>query len=136
MHRHLDAALRLVRGRPFADVDWTWSLVEGFVSQAGALITDVTATLATWQMERGDHLAALRAVEQGQLAVPESETLGRLKMRAHFERGEMDALRDVMTELRRSADGDLGPNGDDRLHPATVRLYRKLTSTQMSATAR
>ena len=135
MQSHLDAALRMVRGRPFADVDWTCSLVEGFVSNAGAIVTDVAATLAAWHVEQGDPLAALRTVEQGQLAVPESETLGRIKMRAHFERGEMDALLNVMNELRRSADADLGPDGDDRLHPATVRLYRTLTSAQASATA-
>lgn len=136
LQEYLTAALALIRGRPFADVDWTWSLFDGLVSSAAAIVADVATTLATWHLEQSDPMAALRAVEQGQLATPESESLGRMKMRAHYERGELEALEDVMTELRRNADDDLGPDGDDRLHPDTVRLYRRLTSVHASTAGR
>lgn len=83
-------------------------------------------------MERGDTAAALAAVHHGLRAAPESEALGRQLMRIHHARGEYGQVHAVMQRLRTTADNDLGPDGDDQLHPDTVRLYRELTSAAAS----
>jgi hypothetical protein len=38
-----------------------------------------------------------------------------------------------MNELRAAADADLGPDGDDQLHPDTVALYQSLISQRAPA---
>jgi two-component SAPR family response regulator len=133
IREHLGAALNLVTGRPFADVDWTWALLEGHASAAVALICDVATALGQWCLDHDDPAGALHAAGQARKASPDSEQLARLRMRAHHQRGDIDRVRSVMTELRAAVDADLGPDGDDQLHPDTITLYRKLTSTAATA---
>ena len=128
MVEELSAAVELICGRPFADADWPWATVEGLATDAAAVACDVACVLGQWHLEHGDPAAALRVARCGLRAAPESEQLARLRMRAYHQRGEPDQLRAVMDDLRAAADLP-GPDGDDQLHPDTIRLYRTLTNT-------
>jgi hypothetical protein len=46
-----------------------------------------------------------------------------------------EAIRGVMTELRAAVDADLGPDGDDQLHPDTITVYRTARARRSDATA-
>ena len=127
----LSAAVELIAGRPFADVDWPWATVEGLATDAAALACDVACVLGDWHLDHDDPAGALRAARYGMRAAPESEQLARLRMRAYHQRGEPDQLRAVMDDLRAAADHP-GPDSDDQLHPDTTALYRRLTSPAAS----
>lgn len=118
----LDAALSLVRGRPFdaaAGFEWAWR--EGFVALAERSVAAVAHRAADAHLDRGDADAALAAIEAGVRAAPCDEQLYRDRMRAWDLAGNAAAVESAMTELRAQLDVD----SIDALHPDTVAVYRR-----------
>ena len=76
------AALSLVRGKPFGDVDWPWSTVEGLAATMEAEVCDLASSIGEQALLDGDASLAAHAAEQGILASPYDERLYRLLMRA------------------------------------------------------
>jgi len=74
----LVAALRLIRGEPFADLradSWTWMFEgERFDQEFAAAIVDVAHLVATRSMRDGDLSTARRAAETALSASPYDET--------------------------------------------------------------
>lgn len=119
----LSAAVALIGGRPFADVDWLWATFEGLATDAAAFACDVAVALGAWHLERRNPAAVLQAARAGMRAVPGSEQLARLRMRAYHQRGETDRIHAVIADLHAGLDDDATVD----LHPATSGLYRRLT---------
>ncbi len=74
-------ALSLVRGKPFADVDWPWSTVEGLAATMEAEVCDLASAIGEQALLDGDASLAAHAAEQGILASPYDERLYRLLIR-------------------------------------------------------
>lgn len=129
IERSLSSAVALIGGRPFANVDWAWATHEGFVTDASAFACDVAAALGSWQLERRNPSAALQAAQAGMRAIPESEQLARVRMRAYHQRGEIDHVRAVIADLT-------SPDGHEELHPSTVALYAGLISPDQETRSR
>lgn len=118
----LDAALSLVRGRPFdaaAGFEWAWR--EGFVALAERSVAAVAHRAAVAHLDNGDADAALAAVDAGVRAAPCDEQLYRDRMRAWDLAGNAAAVESAMAELRAQLDVD----SVDALHPETVAVYRR-----------
>ncbi len=86
-------ALSLVRGRPFAGVDWGWAFAESLVSEMEVTIGQVAQRLAALAMETEDFSTAGFAARQGLLANPFDGTLWEMALRAAAGRGSDELLR-------------------------------------------
>jgi DNA-binding SARP family transcriptional activator len=86
-------ALRLVRGRPFAGVDWGWAFAESLVSEMEVTISQVAQRLAALSMETEDFSTAGFAARQGLLANPFDGILWEIALRAAAGRGSDELLR-------------------------------------------
>lgn len=118
----LEAALGLVRGRPFdatAGFEWAWR--EGFVALAERAVAAVAHRAASAALDLGDVDRALAAVDAGLRAAPCDEQLYRDRMCAWDVAGNAAAVESVMAELRAQLDVD----SVDALHPDTVAVYRR-----------
>jgi hypothetical protein len=89
----LSEALSLVRGRPFAGVDWGWSFAESLVSEMEVTIGQVAQRLAALSMEAEDFSIAGLAARQGLLANPFDLTLWEVALRAAAGLGSDQLLR-------------------------------------------
>ena len=126
----LEAALRLVRGRPFLGIDpdaYTWA--EADTQQMISAIVDVAHTLANIRLRQDNARAAQAAAAQGLLAEPASEVLYRDAMRAALLRGdtpEVHRLRRQLLVSVASIDPDAG------LEAETIELLasRRLAGSQ------
>jgi DNA-binding SARP family transcriptional activator len=89
----LREALSLVRGRPFAGVDWGWTFAESLVSEMEVTIGQVAQRLAALSMETKDFSTAGFAARQGLLANPFDLALWEVALRAAAGRGSDEMLR-------------------------------------------
>lgn len=120
----LRAALQLVRGRPFGDLDagpgFRWLHTEGHVRHMEAEIVDVADLASGLYLDRGEPLEARWAATQGLLAGP-SERLWVRLMAAADALGEAQEIERLLAEV----DTQLGLDGDfSQLHPDTISAYR------------
>jgi DNA-binding SARP family transcriptional activator len=118
------AALSLVRGKPFGDVDWPWSTVEGFVATMEAEICDLASAIGEQALLDGEASLAAHAAEQGILASPYDERLYRLLMRASDALGNPAGIRSAMGRLAAVLEDDVEPL--ESVHPETRALYEAL----------
>jgi LysM repeat protein len=118
----LEAALALVRGRPFAGINpatYTWA--EGDIQDMISAITDVAHTTATLLLETGEPARARTAAGRGLLAEPCSERLFRDALTAAHRRGDTVDTDELLQRLHR-LERDLEP--DDQLEDATLDLLQ------------
>ena len=118
------AALSLVRGKPFGDVDWPWSTVEGLVATMEAEICDLASAIGEQALLDGEASLAAHAAEQGILASPYDERLYRLLMRASDALGNPAGIRSAMGRLAAVLEDDVEPL--ESVHPETRALYEAL----------
>ncbi len=118
----LHAALGAVRGRPFDEPSgYQWAFADLHVAHAERVVTDAATRLAELCLDVGDWRAALWAAEQGQLAVPGSEPLARVRMRAFAAGNDPRGIERALRDLVASLDGDA-----DAIAPETRTLYDQL----------
>ena len=118
------AALSLVRGKPFGDVDWPWSTVEGLAATMEAEVCDLASAIGEQALLDGDASLAAHAAEQGILASPYDERLYRLLMRASDALGNPAGIRSAMGRLAAILEDDVEPL--ESVHPETRALYEAL----------
>jgi DNA-binding SARP family transcriptional activator len=118
------AALSLVRGKPFGDVDWPWSTVEGLAATMEAEVCDLASSIGEQALLDGDASLAAHAAEQGILASPYDERLYRLLMRASDALGNPAGIRSAMGRLAAVLEDDVEPL--ESVHPETRALYEAL----------
>ncbi len=118
------AALSLVRGKPFGDVDWPWSTVEGLAATMEAEVCDLASAIGEQALLDGDASLAAHAAEQGILASPYDERLYRLLMRASDALGNPAGVRSAMGRLAAVLEDDVEPL--ESVHPETRALYEAL----------
>jgi DNA-binding SARP family transcriptional activator len=118
------AALSLVRGKPFGDVDWPWSTVEGLAATMEAEVCDLASAIGEQALLDGDASLATHAAEQGILASPYDERLYRLLMRASDALGNPAGIRSAMGRLAAVLEDDVEPL--ESVHPETRALYEAL----------
>lgn len=118
-------ALALVRGRPFADVDWPWAVTEGLVAMMESVIVDVAVAAAEAALETGEHEGARWAAEQGLLASPYDERLYRILMQVAAAQGGSGGVKAVMARLTAVLEADVEP--EDVVAVETKALFERLT---------
>lgn len=119
----LRRALSLVRGRPFQGAAWSWVEVERLDGAIEAAVADAACDLADLALETSDLDTARFAVNQGLLAVPQSEALLRAAMRVAGAAGDRDGVERAWRDARRLA-AQLVALGEPE--PETVALYQSL----------
>ena len=120
------AALELIRGRPFGDLDagpgYEWLHVEGHIHHMEAEIADAAELAAELLLAAGDPVRARRAVDKGLLGAPYTERLWVKLMAVADALGEAQEVERILADM----DLRLGLDGDfDQLHPDTVATYRR-----------
>ena len=120
------AALELIRGRPFGDLDagpgYEWLHVEGHIHHMEAEIADAAELAAELLLAAGDPVRARRAVDKGLLGAPYTERLWVKLMAVADALGEAQEVERILADMDRR----LGLDGDfDQLHPDTVTAYRR-----------
>lgn len=118
------AALALVRGRPFADVDWPWAVTEGIAAAMEDRIADLAADLAAAALDEGELDEARWAAEQGLLARPYDERLYRVLMEVAAGKGGVGEVRAVMGRLGAVLEAEIEPEGV--VEEETWALYQRL----------
>ncbi|QTE30048.1 LysM peptidoglycan-binding domain-containing protein [Pengzhenrongella sicca] len=110
--KDLRRALRMVRGRPFADArPGTYGWADPLLQEMTTRITDVARALAAIELENGDYRAVAAATAIGLLVDSCDEKLFRLAITAAHRRGddrEVARLVDSLRERSRQID----PDGD------------------------
>lgn len=119
----LRRALSLVRGRPFQGAAWSWVEVERLDGAIEAAVADAACDLADLALDTSDLDTARFAVNQGLLAVPQSEALLRSAMRVAGAAGDRDGVERAWRDARRLA-AQLVALGEPE--PETVALYQSL----------
>ena len=117
--------LGLVRGRPFADVDWSWATTEGFCASMEAEIVDLAYRAGETALRGGDLKEARWAAEQGLLASAYVERLYRLLMEVAARTSGPQAVRAVMARLAAALEAEVEPA--DIVAAETMDLYKRLT---------
>jgi hypothetical protein len=114
----LRSALTLVRGRPFADVDYPWVLREFLVSEMEVAIGAATRRFAALSLQANDPAGASFALRRGLLASPYDLELweGALRAASGLGAGEL-------TRTWRDAQATIGPDAQE-LAPLAERLRR------------
>ena len=125
VRRDLETAMRLVRGRPFAQQPtgrYGW-LAESFLEQEiPCAVIDVAHRLAGLLLEQGD---VLRVLQVGRLALEVDrfdERPWRDLLKAHHLRGEHRQVTALIDQLRELLEVEL----DDDLQPETAELIERL----------
>ncbi|HVB05765.1 MAG TPA: bacterial transcriptional activator domain-containing protein [Acidimicrobiales bacterium] len=123
------AALELVRGRPFEDLqEGQWTLLEGFVSEMEEQIAAVALRLGGHALDLGEADEALWAARQALRAAPFDERLHRLLMRAADRAGNRVAIDGVLRQLALVLEIDGDPLA--AVHPETAALYAELSGNR------
>ena len=123
---YLEAALALVRDRPFAGVRsgtyaWADALIQHDIIPA---IRDVADAVATIHLAVGDPAAARAAAAKGLLVEPWSEVLLRLSLRAAQLRGDEHDVRELIARIDKIQD-ELDDNDPETIELlSAVRLAR------------
>ena len=97
----LQAALRLVRGRPFLGVDpaaYVWA--EAVTQEMISSVVDVAYELAVRLLDDGEPSAAQDAAARGLLADPANESLHRIAITAALSRGDREDAHRLEARLR------------------------------------
>ena len=123
----LEAALRLVRGRPFAGIRpgscaWSEVIVQTDITPA---VRDVADAVAGIRLAAGDPIGARAAAAIGLAADPVSEQLLRCALRAAHLRGDSHDIADLVARLDRIND-ELGDND-----PETLELLALVQATRV-----
>lgn len=119
------SALEMIRGRPFDGLSESgWALLEGFVATIEGQVTDVACRVALWQLDRGDPVAAERAVRRALMAAPWDERLYRMLMLANHASGNRTGVEATLRSLARVLEWSGDPV--EGVHPETAKLYRDL----------
>lgn len=105
------AALDIVRGRPFADVDWPWATTEGIAAAMEDRIADLAAELAAEALGGGELDEARCSAEHGLLARPYDERLYRVLMEVAAAKGGVGEVREVMRRLGAVLEAEVEPEG-------------------------
>jgi DNA-binding SARP family transcriptional activator len=116
------AALRLVRGQPFADC-YHWWIDVALVETIRAEIVDAAELLASIELAAGNPLAAGTAARAGLAAESAAEQLWRALMRAESAAGNPDGVVAAWTGCL-DAIAEIAPGAAP--HPDTERLFRLL----------
>ncbi|RBQ17237.1 hypothetical protein DP939_25150 [Spongiactinospora rosea] len=128
----LTAALNLVRGRPIADRDYWW-LDPQITETMTAAIIDTAHQLATLHLEAAEPGAAATTARRGLATDPTAEQLWRVLMSAEHAAGNITAVHHAWQSCLAQI-ADIAMDGEP--HPATTRLYRRLTSPSAARTPR
>ena len=120
---HLQAALTLVRGRPFEGWSFPWIEIERIDGAMEAAIADAAQELVTLALERSDLETARFAVAQGLRAVPSAEALLRCAMRVAAAAGDRAGVERAWVDARRLA-ASIDSLGEPE--PETAELYESL----------
>ena len=132
----LRSALKLVRGRPFGDLDagpgFQWLHVEGHTYHMQAEIADAADITAGLYLDRDQPLEARWAAYQGLLAGPYTERLWVRLMAVADALGEAQEVERLLGEM----DTRIGLEGDyTQLHPDTIAAYRTYSRHRVSPRA-
>lgn len=127
----LEAALQLVRGKPFEGIireddenkPYQWVFVEGVFYRIESDVRDAAHRLATLHLDAGDAKGAERAVRRGRLACGRSDiALAHDLMRAGGMGRSPGLVEEAMRDLADLVEAD---EPYDRVDPETVALYRE-----------
>ena len=126
----LQAALDLVRGPPFGDLDggpgYQWLHTEGHVRHMQAEIADCADLAAGMYLERSQPIEARGAATRGLVVDCHVERLWVRLMAAADALGEPHEVEKILAEM----DIRMGLEGDfDSLHPDTIAAYRQYSRT-------
>jgi DNA-binding SARP family transcriptional activator len=126
-----DAALGLVRGRPFDRLRCAdWAVLEGIAAEVEESVVSLALRVADHHLAAGDGHAAARALRRALPASPYDERLHRRLLRAADAVGNPAGVESAMAHLIRLLGGDgHGRSSDpaDLVHPRTAELYRALS---------
>ena len=120
----LEAALALVRGRPFLGVDpttYTWA--EAILQEMISNVIDVAHALSVHHLQTGDTRAAQEAAARGLLVEPTCELLHRDAIRAAASRGDTADIARLAHRLRSQVES-IDPDGN--IDDETADLLRLL----------
>lgn len=119
---HWRQALELVRGRPFEDLDATWTLAEGHATEIEQHILGVAVRLAEHYLAMGDHGGVEWATKVGLSISAWDERLYRVKMASAARSGGRNAAEGIFQQLRAAV-----ASGEDPMvviELETLELYR------------
>ena len=127
---YLEAALALVRDRPFAGVRsgsyaWADALIQQDIIPA---VCDVAEAVATIRLANGEPAAARAAAAKGLLVEPLSEALLRVSLRAAHLRGDEQDVRELIARIDKIQD-ELDDNDAE-----TIELLAIVRPTSSKAT--
>jgi len=125
------AALALVRGRPFEGYELEWIHQEGFANSVEAVVVDLALTVGAQALKQNDPLAARDAANAGLAACPYDERLYRIGLRSAHSRGARGEARALMRQLRQVLDEDLDPG--DEIEAETLSLYDEISRDRRRA---
>ncbi len=127
----LHEALSLVRGRPLDGVSFQWPWTSQWLMDMISMISDAATVLADRYMTEHDYPAALWALDQGQLATGDDETLSvrRIQILAHIgERADVDAAVTHLTRAARAANRELSEDSIRRIQHALHLTMQRIPS--------
>lgn len=122
-----DAALRLLRGRPFEGLRSEWPLLEGHVAEIECVVVDLALRHAESALggSTTEPSVAEFAARQGLRVSAYDERLYRILLRAADAAGNPAGVEATMQELVQLVAEDVEPF--DSVHPETLELYRRLS---------
>jgi len=125
-HRSWHAALELVRGKPFDDLqEGQWTVFEGFYGEIETAIVDCGLRYGEDRLAAGDPGAATWAAQHALRASPYDERLHRLLMRAADAAGNRAGVDAIYRNLLIII--DIEGDGVCTVHPDTAALYEQLS---------
>jgi DNA-binding SARP family transcriptional activator len=126
-HQSRQAALRLLRGRPFEGLrSQDWTILEGHVAEIETVVVDLALRQAEWALaEAGDPALAEWSARQALKVSAYDERLYRVLLRAADAAGNPARIESPMQELVQLVAEDVEPF--DSVHPETLELYRRLS---------
>ena len=123
--REQQAALALVRGRPFGEMDHAdWLHLDGIRTEVEAAIVDLAMTVGEQALAGGDDTAAFAAARAGLRASPYEERLFQIALHAASLQRSKAKMHALMAELASVMDADVEPA--DEITAETKQLYRRL----------
>lgn len=128
----LHEALSLVRGKPLDGVSFQWPWTSQWLSDMTSMISDAATVLADRYLTEQDFPGALWAIDQGQLATGDDETLAvrRIQVLAQTGEGaEVDAAVMQLTRAARATNMDLSADSIRRIQHALHLSMQRASSS-------